>query len=209
VKVERNSSIAGRPIREVRDFLRATGQGRFGRARVIELLGQPDATDALIEAGFIRRLDDGDIFEETDIGIQLRSTNLVPRITRKKADSIMAAFMQRVVNVNATPELICSVAEVHVFGSYITDAPEVGDIDLSVVLKLKADEGTWTERSHARAAATGRRMSFIDSSAYGATEVMLILKARSPYLVFVHISVLEKLGCPRELRFRLPETAEA
>jgi hypothetical protein len=201
MKVERNSLIAGRPIRKVRDFLRWANTGCFRREGVVAQLGEPDATDDLIAAGLIQedgtQRDGVPRFEVTAAGVRLASTNLVPRITRAKADAVMEGFMQRVAEVNASSEVISRVAEVYIFGSYITDAPEVGDIDLSVKLERKIEEG-WIELSHVRAVATGRRMAFIDSASYGDTEVMRILKARSRYLVFTSPSTLEELGCPRK-----------
>jgi predicted nucleotidyltransferase len=206
MKVERDSLIAGRPIRKVRDFLRWAKTGCFRREGVVAQLGEPDATDDLIAAGLIQedgtRRDGVPRFEVTDAGVRLASTNLVPRIMRAKADAIMDGFMQRVAEVNASSELISRVAEVYVFGSYITDVPKVGDIDLSVKLERKIEEG-WIELSHARAVATGRRMDFIDSACYGDTEVMRILKARSRYLVFTSPSTLEELACPRKRIYRV------
>jgi hypothetical protein len=204
MKVERNSLIAGRPIRKVRDFLRWASTGCFRREGVVAQLGEPDATDDLIAAGLIQedgtQRDGVPRFEVTAAGVRLASTNLVPRITRAKADAILDGFMQRVAEVNASSELISRVAEIYVFGSYITDAPEVGDIDLSVKLERKIEEG-WIELSHVRAAATGRGMAFIDSACYGDIEVIQILKARSRYLVFTSPSTLEELGCPRKRIF--------
>jgi hypothetical protein len=41
-------------------------------------------------------------------------------------------------------------------------------------------------------------MGFIESLSYGDTEVMRILKARSPYLTFASTSTLEELDCARK-----------
>jgi hypothetical protein len=211
MRVDPKGILAGRPIRQVRDLLRRVPSGTsFRREFVVKILGEPDATDALLAAGLIEldhSKDEKIRFKATDDGIRLASTNLVPRITRAKAETIMADFMRRVAEINANPELISRVAEVYAFGSYITNAPEIGDIDLAVVFERKLPGEEWTQRGRQRADATGRRFSFLAASCYGENEVMRILKARSRYLTFAELSTLEKQGWPRK-RIHPPETTK-
>jgi hypothetical protein len=197
MKVERGSIIAGRPIREIRDFLRWLGPASLVRAGIVKRLGA-DLTDDLVAEGLIEADDDPHAasYMATDEGVRLAAANFKRRISRAKADAIMASFLERVKEVNRDRDLISRVAAVHAFGSYITDAPEIGDLDLCVELERKYPGKEWTERSKRRAELSGRNLSYPEALFYGDLEVLRLLKGRSPYLSFGPLSIVEDNGWP-------------
>jgi len=60
-----------------------------------------------------------------------RAARFVPRINRAKAEKLLADFLQSVEEVNAHPDLPHWVTEVRVFGSYLNDSDNLGEIDLA------------------------------------------------------------------------------
>jgi hypothetical protein len=65
-------------------------------------------------------------------GNAMRAAHIVPRINRPQAEKLLADFLQCVEEVNAHPDLLHWVTEVRVFGSYLTDSDDIGEIDLAI-----------------------------------------------------------------------------
>ena len=92
--------------------------------------------------------------------------------------------MNRVHQVNADSRFLYRVRKVILFGSFLTDAPFVGDLDLAVELDRKEPDGEkHVQMALARArevAEKGRRFSnFVEMICFAEQEVKLFLKARS------------------------------
>jgi hypothetical protein len=107
--------------------------------------------------------------------------------------------LERIAVVNADPDLLQSVVEARVFGSYLdVSRGELGDVDVAIRLAwkphLQDDSGVWAT-CKARAGLSGRsfRSSF-EEFAYGAQEVMRALKARKPHLSLHDFDDLAKIG---------------
>ena len=81
-----------------------------------------------------------DWFQVSSLGLRLANVRLVPRIPRAKAEKIVADMLARARVINDTPELLFWISKITVFGSFITDAKDVGDIDLLVEIKAKKGE---------------------------------------------------------------------
>ena len=186
LKPDRNSTIAGQPLKTVRAMLRELGRGdcftvasveaflrkqlwsdhvddltklgtigpavrhlyktsggRTNSSRnVTSLIGangipdQATAARALVE----QLLKDGmievnarfaDCREQVAYQPTRRAARFVPRINRAKAEKLLADFLQCVEEVNAHPDLPHWVTEVRVFGSYLNDSDNLGEIDLA------------------------------------------------------------------------------
>jgi hypothetical protein len=142
-------------------------------------------------------------------GMRLIGTRFVKRITRRQAESLIEAFLVRVGQVNGRDELTHRVTEVRVFGSYLTHAETLGDIDLAVSLEGKQAEAEtagmdWIQVCLSRAAESGRRFkTYGDQLCYSEIEVKRFLKARSPYLSFHALDELARLGCRSEVLFKM------
>ena len=72
----------------------------------------------------------------------MRAARLVPRLNRAKADKLLADFLRSVEEVNAHPDLLHWVTEVRVFGSYLTNSDDLGDIDIAIRKKRRPVSGS-------------------------------------------------------------------
>jgi hypothetical protein len=67
----------------------------------------------------------------------------VPPINRAKAEELLADFLQCVEEVNAHPDLLHWVTEVRVFGSYLTNSDDLGEIDLAIKRERRPESGSF------------------------------------------------------------------
>ena len=177
----------GQSPRKVRDFLSwGNSQECFSGRSVASHFGA-DITEGLIATGLIEPFSHrcerkNDLFQVSDLGSRLANIRLLPRIDRAKAEGMVDAFLDRVRQVNARAELLYRVVKVNAFGSFITDAPDLGDIDLAIAMQGKQDEirkagGEWIATLLARAEAAGKRMrSRSEMLFYGELEVRRLLE---------------------------------
>ena len=106
-------------------------------------------------------------------------------------------------HVNGNADLITSVEEADLFGSYAQGADDLGDVDVAVVLKRRLPGDEWVKASQERAIMTGRRMSFIDALTWGEEEVWRALRAASRHLDVQEKADIVALGCPMTPLFRV------
>ncbi len=204
-----NDTLAGLPLINIRDFLRHYPQGRRITVAAIENdLGVSSAgaeliAQSMVEAGFIEpRIETGERgstshYLVTKLGSRLCVARFVKRITRAKADLLVNQMLERIAEINARDELVFRVKRVRAFGSYASDVPEVGDVDLAVELEQRYPDRDVVEQSLARADASGKSLgSFIDRLNYAELEVQRLLKGRSPYLAIEGGDCPEKFGVP-------------
>jgi DNA-binding MarR family transcriptional regulator len=119
----------------------------------------------------------------TTRGNALANAKASKPITRQTADRLIEQFLSRVKQIN-TGEYAYRVGRVIVFGSYLSDAPTLGDVDLSIELDDCYQDTDARKMGHdariAAAQAAGRR--FRDSMVmlfWPRQEVLLLLKNRS------------------------------
>jgi hypothetical protein len=75
----------------------------------------------------------------------MRSARLVPRLNRAKADKLLADFLRSVEEVNAHPDLLHWVTEVRVFGSYLTNSDDLGEICLVIKKERRRGSDSFTD----------------------------------------------------------------
>jgi predicted nucleotidyltransferase len=224
MRVSGNDTLAGIPLIDIRNFLRryrgghcditVSGiEGELGVARQqAELILQ-----AMAEAGYVEPESETDgndasrSYTITKSGSRLCATRFVKRITRAKADALVKQMLERIAEINARDELVFRIKRVRAFGSYVSNAPELGDIDLAVELEQRHPERDIIEQLLARADASGKRLnSYMDRLNYGETEMQRLLKGRSPYLAIEGANCPEKFGLPTTQLFPIPqETVDA
>jgi hypothetical protein len=204
LKTDRNSTIAGQPLKTVRAMLRELGRSDYFTVESVEaflheqlwsdrvddlatqgkvssdmrrlyrksgwtnsshnvhpLIGvnripdQATAARALVE----QLLKDGMIelnarssdcrgqvtYQPTNKGNAMRSARLVPRLNRAKADKLLADFLRSVEEVNARPNLLHWVTEVRVFGSYLANSDDLGEIDLAIKKERRPASRSFTD----------------------------------------------------------------
>ena len=192
---------AGQTFKKVRDFLsRHTHPTLFGRDDVTKHFGV-DITAELLAKGLIE-IKYGSKFQTSPLGTRLAAKRLIPCISRAKAEKIVADMLTRARSINESPELLCRISKIMVFGSFVTDAEDLGDIDVSAEIKRKHVEGMrWTEAAVARAEASGRQLDYSKKLAYPELEVMRLLKNRNRYIQFCSPIMLEDLDTPKRVIF--------
>jgi predicted nucleotidyltransferase len=112
--------------------------------------------------------------------------DLVPRMNRAKAEKILGGVLERVAAINARADLLHWVTEVRVFGSYLKDTDDLGDLDLAISLERRPVEGgdyAWFEACLEMARQSGKKFgSYLDQLFYADTLVRRTIKNRSPYI---------------------------
>src|SRR6202041_3094660 len=117
----------------------------------------------------------------------LRNASAAKRIGRGTAERHLADLLKRVQAVNADESLLFYVSRVVLFGSILSDAPTVGDVDVAVELRARTDDRaqfrTWAEDRIRLAYEEDRRFRNIsDEATWPAQEVMRRVKGRSPVI---------------------------
>ena len=196
--------IAGLPMKAVRDFIREHNNKRFTKSTLRSVFGREAHVDRLVHEllarKWIKQLD-ANSFETTTAGNQFGNVLLLKRLPREKANRLFSEFLERVREVNADDYYLYVVDEVRVFGSYLGNSPDLGDLDLCVSLSPRnGDREKAVKQSLARAP---NGMLFANRLFYGQTEVMKKLKSRSPYLRFHETSELAQLGAVSKVVFSL------
>lgn len=87
--------------------------------------------DTLVSRGLIKRDDDEDVVKLTEQGIAFSQASLTT-VTRKTANRVLHEFLDRVRALKANKDALYQVPEVVIFGSYLTDAQRLGDVDLAI-----------------------------------------------------------------------------
>lgn len=164
--------------------------------------------DKLVNEELVEPATHGDGWQTTIRGNALAAANLSRRLKRKTADRLVRELLERVRGVNEGPYAF-RVSRVRVFGSYLSDAETLGDIDLVVELQSLAsdlDQRIELENARIRAAiAAGRTFKrFVDEVAWPEQEVLQFLKNRSRYLSFHRAEELKTLGCESKTLFGRP-----
>jgi predicted nucleotidyltransferase len=108
-------------------------------------------------------------------------------VSRQSAEKTLNEFLDRVQQVNGNSRFLYRVGKAVVFGSFLSDAPSVGDLDVAVDLFPKEKDS----RKHSEfirdraneAASRGRSFrNFVEGLRFAEQEVMMFLKARSRIL---------------------------
>jgi hypothetical protein len=203
---------AGQPLRKVRDFLRAELE-IFTPEDVVQHFGA-DITNELQAKGLIEQYVSPsgetippDWFQVSSLGVRLANVRLTPRLPRAKAEKIVADMLARARVINDTPELLFWISKITVFGSFITDAKDVGDIDLLVEIKAKTGEPgkdrfgrDWIVALLERARNSGRQFSTYGAELdYAEVEVRRLLKNGNRYLAFM--KEVDSLDTPKRVIF--------
>jgi len=214
LRLDKNASIAGQPVKRIRDLLRRMGSAHWSDQAIADFFHLTEAqanalTNELVGRGLLeeseRRPDDNRRWYELGSqGPRFASARLLQLITRAKAERIVAAFLQRVEEINERQELLERVCEARVFGSYLEGREYLGDVDIAVRTERKESSGKdWVRESLRRADESGHKFSsYIDRLSYGHTEVMRLLQAGTQYLSLHTIDDLEKVGTQSRILFK-------
>ena len=188
--------IAGWPAMQVRTLLRRMRNVMFEAVTVQHAFHIPlSEAEAIIEGlekeGYIAKRfvtgrdgQQGPRWENTMKGNSLAMATAARPVTRATAEKALAQFLDRVSTVNAEEEFAFRVVRVVVFGSYLTSATELNDLDLLVDLAARYGNSKRQEllqqSSVARAIRSGRRFrDSFEQLTWPRMEVEYFLKKRS------------------------------
>jgi predicted nucleotidyltransferase len=73
----------------------------------------------------------------TDKGRELCRARCVKRMNKAQADKLFNGILERIKEVNDNPYYLYKVKDIVLFGSYITDKEDFGDIDIAFDLQFK------------------------------------------------------------------------
>jgi predicted nucleotidyltransferase len=162
------NKIFGVPLPKVPDFASQTHS-------LIEVL---IARELICEDGC--ESDGRVVYRVTDEGHATGMKSLVPRMNRAAADALLQEVLERVAKINTDGSLLHHVTEVRVFGSYLTDSDDLGDLDLAIKLERKQVEGSWVKACQDLADKSGKTLSFFQRLTFAETEVRRRIKNRVP-----------------------------
>lgn len=204
MRVEPNDMIAGVRARDLRDYFRRLRGRAFVAHDLIEELGvsEGEATQivqVLQAQGLIEPepnpFDDRSWFNLTTNGNQLALAKFTKRFSRETAEALLHDAIARAKAINADDDLVYRVSELRVFGSFLTDAADLGDLDLAYELEVRRPGEDIVEASLVRAKVAGAAVrSFLAQITYGETEVVRLLRGKSPRLSLHRKDELKRLG---------------
>jgi predicted nucleotidyltransferase len=188
MKVRKTDILCGYPALTIRDLLKRLRSVEWTSEVVVKLL-KIDKSEAdklvnwLMPEGFVEPGRIEGHLRMTTKGYALAGASS-QFIRRKTADRLIQEFLQRVDEINQDPELLYSIGEVVVFGSYVGYGDELGDVDLAVSYVRRETDGKrygdLVLQRVREAKEAGRSFSsWTDELYWGEYEVMLKLKNRS------------------------------
>jgi predicted nucleotidyltransferase len=216
MRIQKDQMIGDLPALDVRRFMQRRRDWVFARESLNDFF--PDISDeklqktwaVLLEEGYFEFREERDgrsWYELTPKGNALAQASAAKPISRKTATKRLQEFMSRVEQVNQSAEYVFKVRRVALFGSLLSDAAEVNDIDLAIEL-----EGRESDREGARnqmlkradlARANGKVFhSVIQQLLWSRHEIYLFLKARSRVFSLHDIEELSNLN-PKDYKMLL------
>lgn len=121
------------------------GDGHFNFAEFCKALGAPERESLpvlheLIANGFVKDAEPGSEFQTMKSLTQLAQASVTKGISRAESRELVKAICAKAEELKADPATYpyapaCLVA----FGSYLTDAPILGDVDIGVELRRARD----------------------------------------------------------------------
>jgi hypothetical protein len=139
MRIKATDRIAGRPALSVRGFFR-DNDGGFMLTDVRTFFGVGAATagrivKAFVEGGYAEPsapVGGLKYWKTTVKGRQLAHATAAKPISRATAEEKLSGFLERVKIVRDAPYYLYRVTRVVVFGSYLSDSKDPGDIDLAI-----------------------------------------------------------------------------
>jgi DNA-binding MarR family transcriptional regulator len=139
MQIGKAGQIAGVSLTLVRDFFRyIVGWHRyyFELSQLQERLGLSTTSavalvEELIARGYLAQGQNQD-YALTDKGEELVRASASGKIKRRTAEQALDGLLKRAAEYNADPSEILTVDAIAVFGSFLSDKAQLGDLDLAV-----------------------------------------------------------------------------
>jgi hypothetical protein len=189
MRITRDMTIVGVPAVKLRDTFKRLGS-IWSEKDLATLLGEEvdghRLTLDLLAEGYVEPAEGfgGKLFTTTIKGCALALATAAKPIRRATAERLVREVLERAEAVNADGRYLYGVGKILAFGSYLTDCPTLGDVDLAVELKSRhPDQDTLPEKllSYSKAAEVGGRQfaSFFDRLSWPTDEIYRLLKGSS------------------------------
>jgi predicted nucleotidyltransferase len=206
MRISADQSIAGYPVFVVREFVRRYRFTNFftkaaEAALALSSEAAADFLSKLVDLGFIEKSDEqngNQLFRLTSNGQALANASATKPIHRKTAERVLAQFLERVHRVNATSEYLYQVKDVILFGSMLSEAEQLSDVDVAIKLQPKVSETkaleAWSMARRDAAEAAGRYFhTLFEWGIWPRHEVHLQLKARSRSLSLHELEEIQNI----------------
>jgi predicted nucleotidyltransferase len=223
MRIQSDGVIVGQPALTIRKLLK---QERGTLATIAELLDidlfkAKQVFQVLSTEGYIEPFDslttsDGDheSWQTTIKGNALAHATARKPITRQTADRVVQEFLNRVKKINACDDYVYRIRQVILFGSYLSDTPRLGDIDLSIVVEFRSHDAHKREvQSQERIKSALREgksfRTVVEQATWPWLEIFHILKGGSPSLSLHDEQVEQVLAkpIPSKMLFDLHDTS--
>ena len=197
MRIKPDEVVAGFTARKIRELLRQSVDSLSARhaTKILEIKTKQAIRllERLEQGGLLERnpglpnSDDEQSWKRTVKGGALANALFSTPVSRQSAEKRMSEFLDRVRQVNCNSRFLYRVRKIVVFGSFLSDAPFIGDLDLAVDLCPKeTDSRKHSELIRAlanEAASRGRRFrNYVEGFRFAEQEVIVFLKARSRIL---------------------------
>lgn len=208
MRINAKDTLFDIPVLKVREVIRLAMQERLSDSKkenifkvVAKTIGASDAEgkrlfNTLLEEKYLniknKKWEGSNYWmvTETEKGRHLAVTRANPPITREKADNLLKEILERIKQINDTPEYVYKVSSAKIFGSYLSEKEILGDLDIAVKLDRKVDGAAFMELCKKRielAYNTGRNFSnYIEQLDWPRREVLMHLSTRKKGLS-IHI----------------------
>ena len=188
MRIQSSDLIVGQPALAIRKVLRSRTHimvDTIVDTLEVDLETARQVLKDLATEGYIEASEDFEgMWRTTMQGNAVANAKAGRPITRRTADRLVEEFLVRVNEINACDDYAFRVKQVVIFGSYLSDIPTLGDVDLSIELSHRYDDPQEHE-SHCKARIEhalqqGRHFStFVHELDWPEEEVRHILKGRS------------------------------
>jgi len=193
----------------VRTFLRAVSASQWNVAYAAARLGVShqragSVIKELVALGYVETASTGGdrSYKRSLVGSTLAQASAAQPLRRSIARRKLAEFLERVGRINEDDYYLYRVKKVLVFGSYLTGAERINDIDIAIELAHRWQDPDKHKALHdarvQEARRNGRRFGNISEEvSWPETEVLLALKAKSR-AVSLHPTndrILERSDC--------------
>ena len=199
MRIKSDDIIAGQPALAIRKFLKGC-QNHHGQIDTIVEGLKLDITTAtqvfqdLLREGYIELSDPPDAphrnserWHNTIKGNALANATARKPIKRSTADKLIQEFLQRIKEINGSNDYAYRIKRVLIFGSYLSNSPTLGDIDLSIELEHRYNDPKQREEHRKQRVKAARQQgkefySYLEELVWPYKEVLQRLKNRSPSL---------------------------
>jgi hypothetical protein len=218
MQIDSRATIEGVPVTVIRMLFRRAGlEGTLtaGFVRDTIHVSEPEAEallQASMKAGFLKREKDGR-WHLTTSGIRLRGSTAAKPLLRRTPERLLDELLQRIAALNQDSHFLARVETAIVFGSYLSGADRLGDVDVAVHLVPRSPDPKKHREANDRRVAKeeqkGRQFrTFLDQAFWWQQEAMLFLRNRRRGLSLQHYGAIRDAvdASPHAVIFPKPES---